>query len=498
MKVYFKKIVASMLVLISLAVWFSLPASATTYIGLCGENIKWNLDTGTGLLTIDGSGEMYSFYSSADVPWSDYGEFVKKAEISNGITNLSPYSFYRLSNLTAVNIPKSVKSIGERAFYGCSRLAEVKFSENSRLETIDRYAFGLCRNLKKIEIPNKVESVGEGAFYFCYNLPDIVLGYSVKQVGSKAFSGCSNLKKIRIVNNKCDIFDDNETIYSAVKIEGFKKSTAKAYADKYLRSFKTIKDIKNIEDLKIKLSYTSVIYNGKVRKPTVTVKGLKRNRDFTVDYQSNKKPGIAYVTVSAAGTVLGERTLTFEIRPQKPSNITVKSRKKTSLELSWDKVYGASGYRVYMLKDGKWKAVGDSKGTSLKIGKLSASKVYSFKVRAYVNTEERKLFGEFSKTFITATNLGETEISVSAPGRRRLSVKWERVQDADGYIIYTAGKKNGNYKEAAVISGGYRTGYTLRGLKSEKDYYVTVRAYIKAGDNRVLSGNSNKVKITVM
>ena len=37
--------------------------------GTCGENLTWNFDVDTGVLTISGTGKMYNYFYNSDVPW---------------------------------------------------------------------------------------------------------------------------------------------------------------------------------------------------------------------------------------------------------------------------------------------------------------------------------------------------------------------------------------------------------------------------------------------
>jgi hypothetical protein len=87
------------------------------------------------------------------------------------------------SNMTGINIPNSVKVIGERAFYNCS-------------------------NLKNVVIPNGVTEIGAGAFEECKALQDIVIPDSVKEIGDEAFWACRSLKKIKIPNNGIHLSDN--------------------------------------------------------------------------------------------------------------------------------------------------------------------------------------------------------------------------------------------------------------------------------------------------
>ncbi|HIZ22746.1 MAG TPA: Ig-like domain-containing protein [Candidatus Blautia faecigallinarum] len=68
---------------------------------------------------------------------------------------------------------------------------------------------------------------------------------------------------------------------------------------------------------KISLKNTVFYYDGKAKKPAVkvTVGGstLKKGRDYTLSYSSNKKVGTAKVTITGKGSYTGSVTKTFKI-----------------------------------------------------------------------------------------------------------------------------------------------------------------------------------------
>ncbi|MCH5257098.1 MAG: BspA family leucine-rich repeat surface protein [Lachnospiraceae bacterium] len=80
-------------------------------------------------------------------------------------------------------------------------------------------------------------------------------------------------------------------------------------------------------------------YNGKLQKPSVTVKvgktKLKKNQDYTVSYTQNLHVGTATVTVTGKGNYVGTATQTFTINPQKISKISVKGTWKGGLTLTY-------------------------------------------------------------------------------------------------------------------------------------------------------------------
>ena len=70
---------------------------------------------------------------------------------------------FRKSGLTEVQIPASVRIIGESTFYNCDNLSKVTFTENSQLREIESCAFYNTR-LTEIYIPASVQNIGFDAF----------------------------------------------------------------------------------------------------------------------------------------------------------------------------------------------------------------------------------------------------------------------------------------------------------------------------------------------
>ncbi|MBQ0136258.1 MAG: leucine-rich repeat domain-containing protein, partial [Oscillospiraceae bacterium] len=58
--------------------------------------------------------------------------------------------------------------------------------------------YSSCSRLTSINIPNSVTSIGDQAFYGCTNLPGIVIPNSVTSIGIQAFYGCSSLTNIKV------------------------------------------------------------------------------------------------------------------------------------------------------------------------------------------------------------------------------------------------------------------------------------------------------------
>ncbi len=96
--------------------------SETIASGTTGD-CTWELDD-KGTLTISGNGAMADYSSYSNVPWKDYE--INEVVIENGVTSIGNSAFYRCTKLTGITIPDSVTSIGSYAFISCYSLTSIR------------------------------------------------------------------------------------------------------------------------------------------------------------------------------------------------------------------------------------------------------------------------------------------------------------------------------------------------------------------------------------
>lgn len=82
-------------------------------------------------------------------------------------------------------IPDNVKTIGNYAFAGCTKLVSLKLGAG--LTEIGKHAFGSCTNLTEISIPDNVTTINQYAFSECTGLTTLTLGKGVETIGTYAF-----------------------------------------------------------------------------------------------------------------------------------------------------------------------------------------------------------------------------------------------------------------------------------------------------------------------
>ena len=117
-------------------------------------------------------------------------------EIPNSVTTIGNNAFYDCSSLTNITIPSSVTTISERAFAGCSSLTSVVIPDN--VTSIGNQAFLSCTSLTSVTIGNGVTTIGEAAFYSCSNLAEVTIPDSVTSIGNSVFNNCDGLTSATI------------------------------------------------------------------------------------------------------------------------------------------------------------------------------------------------------------------------------------------------------------------------------------------------------------
>ena len=160
-------------------------SSYSSYIQGSGEEI-----TGSTIIRYTTTnGNVITPPSIYTVIRNEYADGVGVLEVLGNISSINSFSGY--TTLQSIEIPNSITSIGERAFYNCSKLTGITIPDS--VISIGTSAFTSCSNLTSITIPDSVISIGDNAFSACSSLQSITIGNNVTSIGNWVFGGCSSL-----------------------------------------------------------------------------------------------------------------------------------------------------------------------------------------------------------------------------------------------------------------------------------------------------------------
>lgn len=166
------------------------------------------------------------------------------------------------------------------------------------------------------------------------------------------------------------------------------------------------------------LNKTSFVYNGKVKRPKVTVKSgskvlaskaAKSNSSVTIKYAAGRKNvGKYVVTVTGKGAYRGTIKKTFKIIPRGTSIKKLK-RSSRAVKVTWKRQKAKmsksriTGYQIMLATNKKFTkgkklvTVKGYKKTSKKVRRLKGSKKYYVKIRTYKTVGGVKYYSPWSK-----------------------------------------------------------------------------------------------------
>ena len=159
----------------------------------------------------------------------------------------------------------------------------------------------------------------------------------------------------------------------------------------------------------IKLSAAGYIYDGKAKKPAVTIRDSKGNKlkngtDYKLTYAGGRKNVGSYgITVKFLGKYGGTAKKSFTIYPR-PTSLAKLTPKAKGMAISWKKQpKQISGYEVAYSTSSKFakkatKSVTVNKGKTAKtIARLKGKKRYYVRIRTYMSVKGKKYYSSWSK-----------------------------------------------------------------------------------------------------
>ena len=479
--------------------------------GSCGENVTWSFDDSTGVLTISGTGDMYTKY----VPYDQLGYYQYKDEITEvvveeGITYISECAFgpfdpnftlYReppiYSKLTKLTLPSSVKSIGKFAFYKTA-LKSVTLPEG--LEKIGDGAFSYTSLSGDLNLPKSLNSIGEYAFSNT-NISSANLNEGMI-LGGCAFRDCDFIKEVIIPNNlkyiltyasnagrpncgfaQCDSLE-KVIIQGAgtVEIGQSKNSHKNAIGEGLFLQCPSLKEVEiETEDIEyvaangsecptfdITNNPTFKVYNGSTTEQTLKDAGYltPENTEYYDVDTTELEDAIAKAkdidtskftaeSVSQFNKALAEAQALLKQEYLLPSvlNETIKSLNDA----------------ISALVEKSPEPSNDSSDNNTN----SISKTLNNTPKA---TSAKTGAEKMTNTINAIKKAKIKKLSLKSISKKKIKVTWKKVNKAKGYQVQVSKKKNFKKKLFNKFTSKKKLIFSKK-LKNKKIYYVRVRAY---------------------
>lgn len=510
--------------------------------------------------------QMVEGYIVTSVGGFERNSTVTKVIVPDGVTEIQKYCFYNCMNLEEVDLPDSITSLGECCFEECEALSKVNIPHGLReigrrafckttslksaliipegVKSIEDSTFFKC-GAEEIELPSSITFIGTDSFY-CSKLKSIIIPEKVKEVGYDVFRGCENLELVDIRNkmyisvgtfsgctnlkslvcrNKDIAFETSlyeKNLPSQTCIYGYSDSNAYKYAKESGNSFMAIDAPANVKCNKtdattVKLTWNSIskgaeykIYrsmseNGQysvisTTKDTQYVdSGLDKNSKYYYKICATYNTGSTDIDGIESAIVVGN----LNGKSDAPKIKSVGSWGSNTIKVTWKKVSGAVGYRIYRKTsaNGKFKILTTVKNVSSYIDKKAVGgKTYFYTVQAYTKDGSKTVWGDYDTKGVSGyASRQPSELGISA-GKQYSSfdvtgdgindkfyAKWSFSGRNSILTFYINGKKSGTVKvynslDETIAEGRYEL--ELCTLSSDtKNVFLSVK--YQAGTNDV-------------
>ena len=459
---------------------------------------------------------------------------LKKVTIPNSVTEIGHYAFSGCENLSSLTFSNKLESIGDRCFENCTSLTSVTLPNS--VTAIGWSAFDSCSSLKTVSIGSglkhcETQSSSWYIFKNCIALESITVSSSNNNYSSAngimydkkkteilvyprakkdtSYTVPSTIKTLYFMSTNNNLYLKTITIPSSVtyiennavgylnidwnyyKVSGF---TIKGYkgtaAERYARN-------NDFNFVQLQVVPTSVALN----KTTLTLDTGKTSTLKATVYPSNvankkctwrssntsvatvdsngkvtaKKAGTATITVKTSN----DKTATCKVTVNLPApQITGLANTTGGIKISWNKVDGAYGYRLYYKPaSGGWKRFKDTTATSFTDSGVSPNRTETYTIRC-IDKNGNTVSGFNSNGWSKKYTPVAPTISKLENTSGGIKISWNKIAGAYGYRLY--------YKPA---SGGWKrfkdttvTSFTDSGVSPNRTETYTIRCIDKNGN----------------
>ena len=199
-----------------------------------------------------------------------------------------------------------------------------------------------------------------------------------------------------------------------------------------------------------------------------------------------KKIGTVKITATSVATAnykAASKTITIKVVPIATASLTA-ANQATGIKLTWKRVTGANGYKVYR---GSTLIKTITSGSTLTFADAKANTngtKYTYKVVAKASTGDSTL----SKSVAVYRVARPAVSSVINSASKKMTVKWGKNAKANGYQIqYSTDKTFKSGTKSVGIASASTVSRVIGSLTKGKTYYVRIRTYKTVGSAKYWS-----------
>lgn len=464
-------------------------------------------------------------------------------------------AFYQCVQLNQLLFPESLQNIesaeydGNATFGKCSDLTEVVFGE--KIQTIGNSAFEGCESLSAVILPASIKKVYDNAFKNCTGLKSVYcLGelpmifpesffnvdqefafYILPSVWWKEIGYPVKQYQLHDVMTTVNMFDKKGGSLSRsfyVKKKGYtfypEEPKKKGYTFLYWNNAFTNEQW-NWNNSVVGTTMLYPVWKANTYFISFQPMGGNKVKSKKADYKSpiGTLPVPVkidyefqgwYIKENGKETNVTEKTkmpaknitlyAKWKVSPRKPLAVSVQGDliAKNQVRLLWKRTELSDGYEIYRStsKNGKYiKIATTSKRAKgyVNLG-LSLGNTYYYKVRPYRLYQDKKVYGQFSNVEKLVVNGQPPQCTITGKRINKDSVElsWDKVKDADGYVVFYKNKKSSKMQQLSFFSDN-TTGCYHKNLIRGRTYWYGVRAYSIVKGKKIYGKMSSLIEINL-
>lgn len=217
-----------------------------------------------------------------------------------------------------------------------------------------------------------------------------------------------------------------------------------------------------------------------------TISNLKVDNEYEFYVYAYIQAG-NYIAVSSTDASIYNSKIRFI--PNKMAADSIKVTNSWSnikeMRLEWDEMPRVDGYELQICQHNKKKVIFKTTttySTSVYAKNIAANKFYKARVRAYVEINGQKKYGDWS-AYEYVAHQPDVITAKQVGSKKEVKLRWDTVNGATNYTVYMSTKQKSGYKKITTTK---KTNLNVKKLgkaklKKNRKYYVYVVANKKVG-----------------